>query len=346
MDLDNRKMMILKSIIQTYLETGEPVGSRTISKASGLNVSSATIRNEMADLEELGLIEQPHTSAGRIPTDKGYRLYVDELMEEKERKALGVQNILMNRIDRVESALQQMAKMLAANTNYATMISGPRYTDTALKMIQLSRLDSKHVVAVIVVDGNVLRNKLIDVETSISDADLLKLNILLNSALQGKSLDDISLNLVRRLQKEAGDYSAVIGSVLEAVADAISESASEKPEVFTSGTTNIFNYPELSDGSTAREILTTFEEKNELADFLVTRQNDQNGIRVYIGDETSMNGMKDCSVVTANYELDKGVRGVIGIVGPKRMDYEHVFSTLHTLMTELDDLYHKNDREG
>ena len=140
MELDERKEKILKAIIQTYLETGEPVGSRTISKYSDLQLSSATIRNEMSDLEELGYIIQPHTSAGRIPSDKGYRFYVDQLMKEKENEVTEMQELVIQRVDRVELLLKQLAKLLAVNTNYATMISGPQYHHTKLKFIQLSRV--------------------------------------------------------------------------------------------------------------------------------------------------------------------------------------------------------------
>ena len=343
MELDGRKMKILKAIIRTYLETGEPVGSRTISKDDELNVSSATIRNEMADLEEMGLIVQPHTSAGRIPTDRGYRLYVDELMEEKEREVLDMRDFVNERMDRVENTLKRMAKLLASNTNYTTMISGPRYSNNELKLIQLSTLDSRHLIAVIVVEGNVIKNKVIPVESPVSNEELLKLNILLNSALQGKTLDDITLTLIKQLKEEAGDYSGVVGSVLEAVADSISLSRDEQPEVYTSGATNIFKYPELSEGNTAREILSTFEDKEEILDLLSESGDEAHPIQVYIGNETPIHAMRDCSVVTASYELGKGLRGTIGIIGPKRMDYEHVVGTLKTLMEQLDDIYHRNE---
>ena len=346
MELDERKMKILRCIIRTYLDTGEPVGSRTISKDADLNVSSATIRNEMADLEELGLIVQPHTSAGRIPTDAGYRLYVDELMDEKERAVMDVRDVLGQRMDRIENTLQTMAKFLAKNTNYATMISGPRYTENELRLIQLSRLDSRHLVAVIVVEGNVVRNRVIEIESPVSDNEILKLNVLLNSALQGKTLDSITLMLIRQLKEQAGDYSGVVGSVLEAVADSISESSEEQPNVYTSGATNIFKYPELSEGSKASGILTTFEDKEQLLDLMNLPDKKDGSIQVYIGKETPIQSMQDCSIVTANYELEKGIRGTIGIVGPKRMDYEHVVGTLKTLMEQLDDIYHKKEEEA
>jgi len=343
MELDARKMAILKAIIQTYLETGEPVGSRTISKLQDLNVSSATIRNEMADLEELGLICQPHTSAGRIPSDKGYRLYVDEMMEEKARSVMNMEDILNQRMDRVENVLKRMAQILANNTNYTTMISGPRYTKNNLKLIQLSQLDSRNLIAVIVVEGNAIQNKVIPVNVRVSNEEILKLNVLLNSALQGKTLDDITMMLVRQLKEQAGEYSDVVASVLDAVADAISDSQEEQPEVFTSGATNIFKYPELSDGTNARDILSTFEEKEELLDLFSEHENEDRRIQVYIGNESPIRSMQNCSMVTANYELGKGLHGTIGIIGPKRMDYEHVVGTLKTLMEQLDNIYHRDE---
>ena len=158
--LSERKLTILKAIIQNYLETGEPVGSRTLTKYTDLNLSSATIRNEMADLEDLGDIFQPHTSAGRIPSDKGYRLYVDMLMEDKEQEITERENGLLEKTDKVEKVLRQAAKVLAANTNYATMVSSPVNNRNTLKFIQLSQVDAEQIVAVLLFCGNVGKNKI------------------------------------------------------------------------------------------------------------------------------------------------------------------------------------------
>lgn len=305
MELDERKMKILKAIIQTYMETGEPVGSRTISKYTDLNLSSATIRNEMADLEEMGLIIQPYTSAGRIPSDKGYRLYVDNLMEEKEKEVSEMKSFLIQRVDRVELLLKQMAKLLAVNTNYATMISAPRYRGNKLKFIQLSKLEEGKLLAVVVVEGNIIKNTMLDVEGNISDDDLLQLNILLNSTLNGLTIDEINLGLITKLKEKAGDHSGVVGSVLEAVADAIKVDE-EQPQIYTSGATNIFKYPELSDGQRASNLISAFEDKQELMELVNDVSDEEQGIQVYIGNETPVESMKDCSVVTANYEWETG----------------------------------------
>lgn len=341
--LGERKLKILHAIIQTYLETGEPVGSRTISKYTDLNLSSATIRNEMADLEELGYILQPHTSAGRIPSDKGYRLYVDMLMEEKEQELNEMQEQMLQKADKMDQLLKQAAQVLAANTNYATMVSTPRNSANRLKFIQLSQVDEEQVIAVIVLGGNVIKNKIINVREPLGNENLLKLNMLLNTSLNGMSIEEINLGLIARLKEQAGIHSEVISDVLDAVADAIQ--IDEDMQIYTSGATNIFKYPELSDKQSAQEIISAFEEKQQLTE-LVTQtlsQEDNTGIQVYIGDETPVQTMKDCSVVTATYELGDGMRGTIGIIGPKRMDYEHVMKTLKTLMAELDDIFHRDE---
>ena len=341
--LSDRKLKILHAIIQNYLETGEPVGSRTISKYTDLNLSSATIRNEMADLEEMGYIIQPHTSAGRIPSDKGYRLYVDMLMEEKEHELNEMQEQMLEKADKMEQLLKQAAKVLANSTNYATMVSTPRNSANRIKFIQLSMVDDEQVIAVIVLGCNVIKNKIIDIDEPISNENLLKLNMLLNTTLNGMSIEEINLGLIARLKEQAGIHSQVIGNVLDAVADAIQ--IDEEMQIYTSGATNIFKYPELSDKQSAQEIISAFEEKQQLTE-LVTRtlsQDENTGIQVYIGDETPVQNMKDCSVVTATYELGDGMKGTIGIIGPKRMDYEHVLKSMKRLQNELDQMFHKNE---
>lgn len=341
--LSERKLKILHAIIQTYLETGEPVGSRTISKYTDMNLSSATIRNEMADLEEMGYIIQPHTSAGRIPSDKGYRLYVDMLMEQKEQELNELQEQMLDKADKMEQLLKQAAKVLASSTNYATMVSTPMNSANKLKFIQLSMVDPEKVIAVIVLGGNVIKNKIIPIEEPISNENLLKLNMLLNTTLNGMAIEEINLGLIARLKEQAGIHSEVIGNVLDAVADAIQ--IDEDMQIYTSGATNIFKYPELSDKQSAQEIISAFEEKQQLTE-LVTQtlsREDNTGIQVYIGDETPVQTMKDCSVVTATYELGEGMKGTIGIIGPKRMDYEHVLRSMKRLQNELDQMFHKKE---
>lgn len=347
MELDERKTTILKAIIQTYLETGEPVGSRTISKYTDLNLSSATIRNEMSDLEEMGYILQPHTSAGRIPSDKGYRLYVDELMKEKERQVADIQQLAIRKTDRLEKVLQQVVRVLASNTNYATMITGPQIHQTKIKFIQLSKVSEEQLLAVIVVEGNLVKNQMIGLEEPINDEQILKLNLMLNTQLNGLTIREINLGMIAKLKEQAGIHSSVVSSVLDAVAEAIAVEDEEVP-VYTSGATNILKYPELADHQKASELLSAFEEKRALVDMLKDvseeeQDENKNGIQIYIGSESPIQTMKDCSVVTATYELGDGMKGTIGIVGPKRMDYENVVDNLKTLKNQLDGIFRKPD---
>ena len=350
MDLDERKLKILQAIIRNYLETGEPVGGRTISKYTDLNLSSATIRNEMADLEELGYIVQPHTSAGRIPSDKGYRLYVDQMLAEKEEKldhatqeVKEMHQMLLEKEDKMESILKQMAKMLAVNTNYATLVTAPQVKGNKIKFLQLSRVDVGQLLATIVVEGNVIKNNMIHVEKSLDDETLLKLNILLNTNLNGLPIEDINLAMITKLKQQAGIYDGIIAEVMDAVAAVIREN--DDIEIYTSGANNIFKYPELSDNQRASELINTLEEKQMLTELVQDSMADENntGIQVYIGNETPVQTMKDCSVVTATYELEEGVKGTIGIIGPRRMDYDKVISTLTTLKSQLDTIYKKDD---
>jgi heat shock gene repressor HrcA len=339
MELDERKRKILRAIIKTYLDTGEPVGSRTISKYADLNLSSATIRNEMSDLEELGYIMQPYTSAGRIPSDKGYRLYVDEMMADKEREVTQMQEIMIQKADRMELILKQVVKVLAANTNYATMISTPKYNRNKLKFIQLSIVDEYQLLAVVVLEGNVVKNKILNLEHYLDQEQLFKLNILLNTHLNGLTLEQINLDIISQMKQQAEGHGAVVNSVLDIVAEAIHED--EDLEIYTSGATNIFRYPELSDNERASELIFTLEEKQQLVnivnDTLVDKE--EKGIQVYIGNETPIQTMKDCSVVTATYELGEGLQGTVGIIGPKRMDYENVVNTLKMLKIQLDAIF-------
>lgn len=354
-ELSDRKQKILKAIIQTYLESGEPVGSRTISKYTDLSLSSATIRNEMSDLTDLGFIVQPHTSAGRIPSDKGYRYYVDEMMAEKNaqiaRKDLALaekdsqldeaRELIIEKTDKMEQVLQRVAKMLARDTNYATLITAPQYTGSQIKFVQLSRLHSLQLLAVVVAEGNRVKNEIIDLDEPMTDDTIFKLNFLLNTYLNGKQASEINLGLIAQLKEQAGTHSDVVANVLNTVGNLIQ--VEDEPKIYTSGATNIFKYPELSDSQKASEFIATFEEKQQLADLVKDTMADEEntGIQVYIGDETPIQTMKDCSVVTATYELGDGVKGTIGIVGPKRMDYDHVVDSLKTLKDQLDDMFKK-----
>lgn len=345
MELDDRKIMILKAVIRNYMETGEPVGSRTISKLPDCRLSSATIRNEMCDLEDMGYLVQPHTSAGRIPSDQGYRFYVDEILKEKQAEVQELKDQMFQRVDRLELVLKRMARLIASNTNYAAMISGPSTHHAKIKLLQLSRMDEHRLLAVIVVEGNIISNRIIPAEIEVTDQELLNLNILLNTTLNGLTIHEISLDVMRQLKKDAGGHRELVEHILNGLSDAFSND--EDLQIYTSGATNVFKYPELAEGDSASRIIDTFEEKDRLRKILreinAEESSGHNGIQVFIGDESPVPEMNDCSMVTANYDLGGGLRGTIGIVGPKRMNYEKVLSTLRTLMNQLDENFGRDE---
>ena len=341
MELQDRKMKILQAIIRNYLETGEPVGSRTISKYTDLKLSSATIRNEMADLEEMGLIMQPHTSAGRIPTDAGYRLYVDNMLGTERRQVDEMKSMLVEKQDRLENLLQQVARLLAANTNYASMISSPMMSRNKIKFIQLSQVDDDNILAVIVLEGNLIRNRVIPVEGPLGAEQMLKLNMLLNTNLCGLPIEEITLGLIESIKRDAGIHTEIVSDVFDAAAEIVRKE--EDLKIYTSGANNIFRYPELADHRKASEIISDFEEKQALTSIvqesLADSGSSETGIQVYIGNEMPVASMRDCSVVTATYDLGDGMKGTVGIIGPRRMDYERVVDVLRHIMQQLDDLY-------
>lgn len=353
--LDERKRTILKIIISNYLETGEPVGSRTISKLLETNLSPATIRNEMADLEEMGYLVQPHISAGRVPTDKGYRFYVNSVMAERKtemEESKEKQGALLERVDKLEALLMQVAKVLAYNTQYATMVTTPMIRNKQVRFIQLSQVDEDRLVAVIVVGDNIAKNKLIKVSRPLINEEVLKFNILLNTFLQGVTVEQINIELMQTMKKQAGEYSDILESIFEGIVDAVKEA--EEMKIYTSGASNILKFNEMLDVSKATALLEAFEEHtglNKLADETLksddrSHEGDKNGdhdIQIYIGNEAPVKNMEDCSIITSTYQLPEGAKGTIGIIGPKRMDYKKVVGTLKKLTEELDNIFRNND---
>lgn len=339
MELSERKIKILQTVIRTYLETGEPVGSRTISKDTDLNLSSATIRNEMSDLEEMGYIVQPHTSAGRIPTDLAYRLYVDTMLDDKTSEVQSLKEQLEEKAGKIDVLLKQVAKYLANNTNYATMVSGPRYKSKKVKFIQITPVDTENLLTVIVLDNNVVKNQMLKTNEPVEQELVVKLNFILNTTLNGLDVTEMNLAVIRQIKEQAGSHAGIIDAVLELIGNALTED--DDLEIYTSGATNFLKYPELSSKSETTELLNAFEEKKIINNWLETTGsgNETHDIQVYIGNETKVESMKDCSMVTATYRIHEGVYGKIGIVGPKRMDYDKVVSTLQSLMVQLDDIF-------
>ncbi|MDO5695551.1 MAG: heat-inducible transcriptional repressor HrcA [Eubacteriales bacterium] len=340
------------------METGEPVGSRTISKYPGLNVSSATVRNEMADLEDMGYIVQPHTSAGRIPTDKGYRLYVDLLMQdrledirqreqdmdEKEADLNKQSALLFEKVDRVQQLLNRVADLLAQSTNYTTMITAPTAKHNTIKFLQLSMIDVRKMILVCVLQGNVIKNQIIIPDEPVEADVIFKLNMLLNTNLCGEVVDDISISQIMKLKEQSGEHADLMLMVIEALGNTLVED--DGLEIYSGGTSNILKYPELSAEGNIAGLLTELMEKDELAEFMIDANAEETGIQVYIGDETNVSTMQNCSIVTMNYEIQDGLKSTIGIIGPKRMNYKKVVRDLSEVKNQLDRIFSKHEDAG
>ena len=342
MELNERKQKILEAIIRNYMETGEPVGSRTVSKYTDLNLSSATIRNEMSDLEEMGFILQPHTSAGRIPSDKAYRLYVDTILQRKDEEVSEMKELMVEKADKIDLLLQQVAKLLAQNTNYTSMVTKPKYQHKRIKFIQLNQMSERQLLVIVVLDNNHVSNKFINLMTDADENVIAQMNFLMNTALTGLDFTEINMAIMQQIKEKAGEYGELASSILDCISEVMTEE--DDSEIYTSGATNILKYPELSDKEKMTGLLSTFEEKQMLSAWAndePPEDDKEHGIQVYIGEESPVESMKDCSVVTATYRIKEGVYGKIGIVGPKRMDYEKVVGTLENCMQQLDDIFKK-----
>jgi len=251
-----------------------------------------------------------------------------------------VKALMIQKTDRLEKVMKQVVQVLAQNTNYATMIAGPSYHQNRLKFIQLSKVSEDQLLAVIVAEGNMVKNQMIQLAEPIDEENLLKLNLLLNSSLNGKAIGEINLDMITRMKQQAGIHGEVVAGVVDAVAEAIQPDEEDVP-IYTSGATNIFDYPELADSQKATEFISAFEDKKELAELIREAEEDteETGITAYIGNESPIQNMKDCSVVTARYDLGNGMKGTVAIVGPRRMDYENVVENLKTLKATMNGLF-------
>jgi len=341
-ELNDRKLRILKAIIDDYFETAEPVGSRTLSRHHDLGISPATIRNEMSDLEELGYIVQPHTSSGRVPSDKGYRFYVDMMLQlqKAEFTKLFYLEELKNSASRIEDLLKNIAQHLANETQYTTFMSSPHYKKSKIKNIQLIEIEKNVILAVIVTDGNTIKDYMIRLDTDINQDILNKLAILMNEQLFGLTLLDIGLDVIHTLKESCEHGEEVISKVIDVIFQTIREI--DETNVFTYGTTNILQHPEFNDISKAALLIKTIEEKDVLRDIINTTIESEDGlVKIVIGGENELEGLKECSLITTSYHIRGEKVGAIGIIGPKRMDYDKTVLNLRCLIKSVDELLGK-----
>lgn len=334
--LDDRKLKILQAIIDDYISTAEPVGSRTIAKKHELGLSSATIRNEMADLEDMGFLEQPHTSAGRVPSDKGYRLYVDQLMKitdlsdseiEKIRKAMDI------RINELSQIIRNASVVIAQFTKYTSMAVTPHIKRSVLKAVQVVPIEPGKALVIVVTDSNIVRNNLIRIPEKITPDFLIQVSNMLNDKLKGYTLEMLKNNF---LNGEAEQLSSLPYDLMRPILDGIEDLIKliDQPEIYMEGTTNILNFPEFKEVQKAKDFLNLLDEKKLMSDILNSHGNN-NEIIIQIGNENVIQGIKECSLVTASYSIDDHVIGSIGIIGPTRMEYSKVVSSLNYIRNKI-----------
>ena len=340
MILDDRKLQVLDAIIQSYIMNAEPIGSRTISKKFDLGVSSATIRNEMSDLEELGYLVKPHTSAGRIPSDKAYRLYVNTIIPLMELQPLlskaQIENII-NEKEQIENLIENMAKILSNITNYTAIAISPQVNKSKIKSIQLVAIDEMRIMVVLVTDSGVVKNKVLKLDEEIHYDKLSTLTNMLNKQLRGHTVDEISKDFGEKLVKEIYKADSPIIRIVPFIIDSLENA--EDSNLYMDGVTNIFNFPEYNDLSRAKEFLSFMEDKDNLLSMLVTDNTDD--ISVIIGAENQHQAIQTCSVITTDYSIDGKIIGKIGVIGPTRMDYEKVINSVKSLSLDLNDLIDK-----
>ena len=335
--LDDRKLRILQAIIDDYITTAEPVGSRTIAKKHELGLSSATIRNEMADLEEMGFLEQPHTSAGRVPSDKGYRLYVDQLMKINDLSESDIENIknaMEVRINEMSQIIRNASVVMSQFTKYTSMAVTPQIKRSVLKAVQVVPIEPGKALVIVVTDSNIVRNSLIKIPEKVTPDYLIQLSNMLNDKLKGYTLEMLKKNF---LSGEAEQLTSLPYDLMKPILDGIEELIKliDQPEIYLEGTTNILNFPEFKEVQKAKEFLSLLDEKKLMSEILISNLMNENDIIIQIGNENVIQGIKDCSIVTASYSVNDQVIGSIGIIGPTRMEYSKVVSSLNYIRKKI-----------
>jgi len=336
LNIGDRKQLILQAIIEDYISTAEPVGSRTISKKYLTEISPATIRNEMADLEEMGYIEQPHTSSGRIPSDKGYRIYVNEILKQQkiiEMHQEFIKTEFFDTLGEIDRLIKHASKLLSQLTNYTSIAMAPQMKSAVLKRIQLIKIDTTTLLIVLITNSGIAKNGVIRVVKDLSHDLVDKLTRIFNEVFEGLAVQDIDDNVIKELMLRMSGYNDIVEQVLSEIIRTLQYN--DKTEIYHDGAANMLNLPEFKDIGRAREFFNILEEKEMLFNLLNEAEND---VSVAIGSENKYVQLNDCSVITATYKINGKIIGSIGVVGPTRMDYTKVISIVDCVkgnMTEI-----------
>ncbi|MBE3573445.1 MAG: heat-inducible transcription repressor HrcA [Moorella humiferrea] len=335
MRLDERKKKVLAAVVQDYILTGEPVGSRTIARRYDLGVSPATIRNEMADLEEMGLLEQPHTSAGRIPSDFGYRYYVDCLMAP-ERLTPAEEEYVRRRYNQkmleIEQVLEETARLLSEMTAYTAVALGPCQTNAILEQVQILPVHSSNkALLVAVTSTGVVEHRIFVVPETVTPEDLSRISRVLNASLQGLALEELRQAVLRDIYREVAEHRGLIKQIIDLLQQILSLEGGEK--VYLEGIFNILSQPEFKNLEKVKDILAFLEREEALR--RIFNAVPTQGLTIRIGQENKEEGIDKCSVVTISYSVEGKIMGKVGLLGPTRMHYSRVISVLQCVADSL-----------
>lgn len=331
MDLNERKKEVLKAVVQSYINTAEPVGSRTVSKQYDFGLCSASIRNIMADLEEMGYLSQPHTSAGRVPTDKGYRFYVDSLMEDGTVVMLGerYREILADELKfrlevrgDINQLMHEITRVLSFMSHNLGIILGPQLGDAVYRKIEFIKLRSGKVLVIFVTEEGIVKDRLIEGEEELAQNDLVRIAEYLNRRLKGVPLKEVRRRIEEELKEDKIRYDRIVENALRLYNQIDIERGSD---IYIGGMSEVFDLPEFSDVSKIKRLFKAIEDKTVLID-LLDRVLDSEGVQVFIGSENPCHEMKDCSMITSKYKGRERVVGILGVIGPRRMNYREVIS--------------------
>ena len=343
MQLTERKKRILRAIIETYIATAEPVGSKVVVERAGLDVSTATIRNEMADLTEMGLLEQPHTSAGRIPSPAGYRLYVNELMDshtltmQETQRINQALNLKMEELDRV---IDRAGKVLSQISDYPVFTAAATVDTVTVKRYDLLMVEENAFIAVVMTDNSVVKNKIIRMPDTLSDTQLQLLSAVLNNSFVGLSRDEMAKALDKMEMRTAPAAFQLISRVVDFAIEVLAEQRRQK--IHTSGLTHLLEHSEYHSLDKAKPLLNYLSEENEVSKLPMTMARGKN-MDILIGPENVNDALKDTSVVMASYDIGDNMKGVIGVVGPTRMDYAKVTARLSYFADSLTRMFGKGE---
>ncbi len=324
--LTERAQLLLKALIENYIRDGQPVGSRTLSRDSGLSLSAATIRNVMADLESLGFVTSPHTSAGRIPTDKGYRLFVDTLLKLKPLQHHEVEDIerqLGDEASTGRSLVHTVSQMLSKVTHMAGLVTLPNPNYVALSQIEFVSLSENRALAIMVMSNREVQNRVVQLDRHYAPEELRRAANYLNEAFSGRSLPDVRAQLLAQLQETRQHMDQLMSDAIQVAQKVFVQNPNERVEYVIAGETNLMGFAELSNVDRLRRLFEAFNEKRDILQLLDSCLT-ADGIQIFIGHESGYRILDDISVVTAPYTLDNRIVGVLGIIGPTRMAYERV----------------------